>query len=593
LCEKVKEMAAPANQGYSITTSWRKSVINQLHARNQREVSPFHDLVTSHLKILERTNLLKAENAQLKYVTEKLKEDLRNVRSGAGGSGDGAAAAAASVAVASGGDASTQAAISMLEKKLLARQEELTELHRRKGENAQQIIEQTNQLRAAQLALEENAGKLKKAESELQAAQGLVSQLTNQIQELQFTNQLLKDEHQASLLAWNSKEKELLEVQKENTNLVKQIMEFKDRDVALMNQENDTFLKLQRERIKQQLAEAAAEPKPVQTAANIKSRMTKVGQDTMDSAICAFVRIPTRAYLKFEAHEGEINAIKWSPHGLNVATGGSDRKIKLWDVAKGQNTLCATLRGSNGSIMSIDYDSAGTLLLAASYGDFACRVWSTDDLKLRHTFTGHNKEVLSAKFMEDSKKFVSASHDRTLRIWDLRSKACISTKFAGSMCNDVVCVDTSIISGHYDCTLKFWDTRSGNTPTNEIKLGGKIASLDVSRNGHYVLACSRDNLITLMDVRTYGQLATFSADGFQVGCDWTRAAFSPDSEHICVGSASGAVYIWNVATPSKLEKSLHMPGGHEATVVSVAWQPAGNGLTTCDKNKNVVVWADI
>ena len=68
---------------------------------------------------------------------------------------------------------------------------------------------------------------------------------------------------------------------------------------------------------------------------------------------------------------------------------------------------------------------------------------------MRNTFTGHTKEVLSAKFMDDCSKFVSASHDRTLRIWDLKSKACINTKFAGSMCNDVVCADTHIISGHY------------------------------------------------------------------------------------------------------------------------------------------------
>ena len=74
---------------------------------------------------------------------------------------------------------------------------------------------------------------------------------------------------------------------------------------------------------------------------------------------------------------------------------------------------------------------------------------TVDDLKLRNTFTGHTKEVLSAKFMDDCSKFVSASHDRTLRIWDLKSKACINTKFAGSMCNDVVCADTHIISGHY------------------------------------------------------------------------------------------------------------------------------------------------
>ena len=30
-----------------------------------------------------------------------------------------------------------------------------------------------------------------------------------------------------------------------------------------------------------------------------------------------------------------------------------------------------------------------------------------DDLKLRHTFTGHTKEVLSAKIMDDSNKIVS------------------------------------------------------------------------------------------------------------------------------------------------------------------------------------------
>jgi len=561
---------------------WQGSVLSQLRARNRRESEPFRLLVTSHQRLTERASALSSENLQLKYITESLRE-----------AGGGAGAAGASRA-----SETAQAAISALEKKLLTRQEELTELHKSKGENAQLIIDQTSQLKVMQASLDAGEGHLKQARCELKEAQFLIDQLANQVQELQFTNQLLKDEHQASLLAWNSKEKELLEVQKENGALVKQIMEFKERDVALMNRENDLFLEQQRERIRLQLAEAAAEPKQVQTASNAAARRRSavVGADTMDSAICTVVRVPNRAYLRFEAHEGEINSVKWSPHGLNVATGGSDRKIKLWDVSKEVNTLCSTLRGSNGSIMSIDYDSAGTLLLAASYGDFACRVWSTDDLKLRHTFTGHNKEVMSAKFIEDSKKFVSASHDRTLRIWDLRSKACISTKFAGSMCNDVVCLgDTTIISGHFDSSLKFWDTRSGNTPTAEIKLAGKVTSLDVSKSGCYVLACARNNAVYLHDVRmakTSVPVSSFVADGFQVGCDWARASFSPDSEYVSVGSSDGSVYIWSISTPDKVEKVLQT-GGHEAPVVSVAWQPAGNGLTTCDKNKTVVVWADI
>ena len=142
-----------------------------------------------------------------------------------------------------------------------------------------------------------------------------------------------------------------------------------------------------------------------------------------------------------------------------------------------------------------------------------------------------------------------------------------------------------------DKTLKFWDTRSGTKPTHIETVGAKVTSLDASRNGYWLLACARDNTIHLFDLRTNSEFKIFATDGFAVTCDWARANFSPDSEYISVGSADGTVYIWNINDSSKLEASLR--GEHKSGVVSVAWQPAGNGLTSCDKNKNVVVWADI
>ena len=95
----------------------------------------------------------------------------------------------------------------------------------------------------------------------------------------------------------------------------------------------------------------------------------------------------------------------------------------------------------------------------------------------------------------------------------------------------------------------------------------------------------------MIDLRTNSAVKVFTTEGFTVSCDWARANFSPDSEYICVGSADGTVYIWNINDSSKLETVLRSE--HTSGVVSVAWQPAGNGLTTCDKSKTVVVWADI
>ena len=78
----------------------------------------------------------------------------------------------------------------------------------------------------------------------------------------------------------------------------------------------------------------------------------------------------TKAIHKFECHDGEVNAVKYHKSGRFFATGGGDRKIKLWEFKDGKCELMSSLIGSNASIASIDidnevYSSAFCLLLIA------------------------------------------------------------------------------------------------------------------------------------------------------------------------------------------------------------------------------------
>lgn len=321
-------------------------------------------------------------------------------------------------------------------------------------------------------------------------------------------------------------------------------------------------------------------------------RPQSVGTETLDSIICTVARVPNKAYLKFDAHDGEVNAVRWAPHGLLLATGGADRRTKLWDVSTGKEELRGSLTGCNGAVMSLDFDAAGALLIAGST-DFAARVWSAEDSRLRHTLTGHSGKVLAARFLGENTRVCTGSHDRTLRVWDLRSRSCTSTLFPGSMVNDVVCLDQLVISGHVDKKLRFYDVRRGTQPTSEAVLTGKVTSLDLARNGVSLLACTRDDRLEMLDLRSPGRgpVKSFRCDGFSVGCDYTRAVFSPDSSYVSVGSSEGTVFVWEVEkAPDCPERALR---GHDGVVVAVAWQPAGNGMVSCDKNKKVVVWADI
>ena len=213
-------------------------------------------------------------------------------------------------------------------------------------------------------------------------------------------------------------------------------------------------------------------------------------------------------------------------------------------------------------------------------------------MRLRHTLTGHSGKILAAKFMGENTRVCTGSHDRTLKVWDLRSKACINTLFPGSSCNDLVCLDHLIISGHFDKKIRIYDTRTGTQPTNEIVCNGKVTSVDLSKTtGQNLLACTRDDSLLMVDLRlTTAPPVEFRSEGFKVGCDWTRAVFTPDSEYVSVGSQDGSVYIWSVKNPNRPETVLKE---HNNVVVAVAWQPAGNCMTTCDKGKEVIVWADI
>ncbi|XP_074114503.1 autophagy-related 16 isoform X5 [Cotesia typhae] len=533
---------------------WRKNIINQLRNRNKSQTRCFADLIYLHNRLFESTNTLRGENLQLTVAIEKLKCEVVGT-----GTGTGANAA--------------------LEARLLAQAEELTMLHRRRGEHTQQIVDLNNKMQDMMKDLQSKESSL--AESlELNASlRAELNTCVNRERELAEANQMLRDEYQALQLAFASLEEKLRKAQEENRQLVERLIKCKTKDAEKMNEENDNFLKKRQAKVQKDLEDAARDTRAISPERiNIKE-----GIPGLPTAV------PTDVAVKFSAHDGEVSAVKWSPVDRILATGGADRKVKLWDISKGTFESKGMLIGSNASVMSVDFDSTGTLILGAS-NDFASRVWSVNDLRLRHTLTGHCAKVLAAKFLGEPSKVVTGSHDRTLKIWDLRSRACIETKFAGSSCNDLVTSDgagSTIISGHFDKRIRFWDTRAESS-SNDILLQGKVTSLDLSRDANYLLSCVRDDTVKLLDLRMKQIVGSFSADGFKVGCDWARATFSPDGQYIAVGSADGSVFIWNVIT-NKIETILR---DHTIAVTAVAWQPHGTYLASVDRAKMATVWGN-
>ncbi|XP_050042560.1 autophagy-related protein 16-1 isoform X1 [Dermacentor andersoni] len=615
-----------ATQG-SAFVDWRKQILKSLQDRNDTQCKQFEDIIVFSTQLFERVDSLRANNVQLTVQKERLQQENLQLQMNT--------------------ESSLGKPRAALETKIYQLQEEMTELLRHKSEHSQQLIDAKNSLEEKERQLHQKDTRIQECEAELGTLKQTLNTTSKELQDMKDANQLLRDEHEALQLAYNSLERNFSTLERDHQDLIKRWMALKSRDADKLNAENERMLRLKQAQVKRDLEDAAREPvvvpndkvtpgQPSRTSAvwglrrwslGGEARSTHAGpaagsrqarHDLVRTAphlptgatdmplrskqvrkmkrtrsvppLCLQSFVPNRLLLKFEAHDGEVNAVQFSPSGRILCTGGGDRKVKIWEFTRDQALLRGTLGGSNATVMSLDMDTEENLVLAAS-NDFSSRVWTLGDQRLRHTLTGHSRKVLAAKFLGDTGRVASGSHDRTLKIWDLRSRACIRTIFAGSSCNDLVASDsagTTIISGHFDKRLRFWDSRAESS-ANEIVLGGLISSLDLSADRCQLLCCVRDDTLKLLDVRMNQVLVSFQDDSFKVACDWTRAKFSPDASYVAVGSHDGTLFIWNTQT-AKLEKKLKEMS---SPIIACSWNPSGDYIASSDRDKRICVWSQV
>ncbi|XP_054452288.1 autophagy-related protein 16-1 isoform X1 [Anoplopoma fimbria] len=601
-----------------LDSSWKRHISDQLKLRDRVQRQAFEEIVLQYNRLLEKSDLQTVLSER--YQTDKY--DVQRGHEANSGSDSGRS------------DVLQQEMSQMR----IKHQEELTELHKKRGELAQNVIELNNQIQQKDKEIQSNEAKMLDFQQQISDLEGDCRELRSCLQDLERANQTLKDEYDALQITFSALEEKLRKTTEDNQELVSRWMAEKAQEANKLNAENEKDSRRRQAKLQKELADAAKEPLPIEpdddievlaedggkggaetspkrtlsrtpskrtaqpppaglldSISNIFGRRRPANSFSSSpenseapSGVCAEVRVPSTALHVFEAHDGEVNAVKFSPGSRLLATGGMDRRVKLWEVVAGRCEPKGALTGSNAGITSIEFDAAGSYLLAAS-NDFASRIWTVDDFRLRHTLTGHSGKVLSARFLLDNARIVSGSYDRTLKLWDLRSKVCMKTVFAGSSCNDIVCTEQCVMSGHFDKKVRFWDIRAESI-VQELELLGRVTSLDLNHDRTELLTCSRDDLVKIIDLRTNAVRQTFSAQGFKCGADWTRVTFSPDGCYVAGGSADGALYIWNVLT-GKVDRTLDR--NHNSAINSVSWSPSGAFVVSVEKGSKAILWSDM
>ncbi|XP_008425014.1 autophagy-related protein 16-2 isoform X2 [Poecilia reticulata] len=569
--------------------TWRGHIIQQLKHRDRIQSAMFRDLIRFYTGLLEKTSLTKG------FLS---------------GSGRPPAESCA--------------------------RSSLQQLKKTTGELAYKVWELQQQITVKECDLQELQTRLQKEGGRLAEASEAKRALRDEVEQVRQKNKTLKAAYDALLQRQREAESKLREEKEKEERVLEDMMHQKKQAAARMNHRNERRSRARQATVQKQLQTAARSKVIVDSSPSTPtSRSTSPKPEDQDKSggrgatrlfrsasassprffssiremfekrrghsvrsleedlpfpvgICLSARVPVRPLQVLEAHEQGINAVRFSFGSDLLATGGTDRVIKLWDVRAGSLTHRATLDGSTEGITCVEFDHTGRRILAASHNKSAL-LWRLDDSVPKVTLTGHSRKVTAARFTCVPHQVVTGSTDRTVRLWDLNRAACVQQGEVASFCSDLVCSDSRIISGHFDCKIRVWDSRTVSC-VQELPSQGRVTSLDLSSDRRQLLSCCRDDCLQLLDLRWTNDRMCFRADGFKCGGDSTKAVISPDGCYLAAGSADGAVYIWNVSTGG-LEARL--PDQHSSSITAVSWSLSGEHFVSVDRSRRAVLWSDI
>lgn len=204
---------------------------------------------------------------------------------------------------------------------------------------------------------------------------------------------------------------------------------------------------------------------------------------------------------------------------------------------------------------------------------------------LPYTYKGHAGSVNAVAWSPNGKHIASASHDKTVQIWDASNGHHLFTinSHASSVHDVAWSPDGRRIACAYgDKTVQIWSADQRHHLLTYRGHSQEVWKIAWSPDGKRIASASYNGAVHVWDAANGYDLFTFQNHSASV----RGVAWSPDGTRIASASLDKTAQVWNAANG----RPLFVYGGHTSYVIGVAWSPDSTRIVSASLDKTAQIW---
>jgi len=269
--------------------------------------------------------------------------------------------------------------------------------------------------------------------------------------------------------------------------------------------------------------------------------------------------------LKQQGHFYDMNVMAYSPDGQLIATGGEDRKVKLWNTFTG---FCfVTFHQHTAGVTGVEFSQNGQVVVSASL-DGSVRAFDLNRYRNFRTFTAPKPCQFACLALDASAEIICAGSLDTFEIcmWSMqtgRLLEVLSGHEGPVSCLAFSPIKSILVSGSWDDTVRLWDVYSQASPKEVISIGSNVLSLCYRPDGYEIAISSINGEIKFWTPQASMQVGSIegrkdmqsgrrktdlvTAKKLAEGKAFTSLCYSSDGTCVLAGGRSKYVCIYHIS----------------------------------------------